>query len=104
FSSPRDQPKAEKPIAKRVRPAGSVLGDFRTPDGARNPSRCGQSAFRAEVLKSAGSPSVRQVFSDTCNEPETRGSTLTQRYRNPQGSLRAATRRSLPPTQLRRYR
>lgn len=39
FSSPRDQPKAEKPIAKRVRPAGSVLGDFRTPDGARNPSR-----------------------------------------------------------------
>jgi hypothetical protein len=36
---PQDRPEAQNPIADRVRPAGSFLGDFRTPAGARNSSR-----------------------------------------------------------------
>jgi hypothetical protein len=33
------QQKLQIPIGRRVRPAGSFLGDFRTPDGVRNSSR-----------------------------------------------------------------
>jgi hypothetical protein len=36
---PQDQSETEIPIAHRVRSAGSFLGDFRTPAGARNSSR-----------------------------------------------------------------
>lgn len=39
ISSLQDQPKNGKPIAHRVRLAGSCLGDFRTPTGARSPAR-----------------------------------------------------------------
>src|SRR4051794_26992013 len=34
-----DRSKAENPIAHHLRPAGSFLGDFHTPTGARNSSR-----------------------------------------------------------------
>jgi hypothetical protein len=39
------QPKTEIPIDYHQRPAGSFLGDFRTPRGARNSSRKRNGSF-----------------------------------------------------------
>lgn len=48
-SSRRDQRKVEKPIAHRVRPAGSGTVDFPTPRGVRNSKRKRSVCFRAGV-------------------------------------------------------
>jgi hypothetical protein len=44
---PQDQPEIEISIGHRPDPAGSFLGDFRTPAGARNPSRKRKGCFVA---------------------------------------------------------
>jgi hypothetical protein len=44
---PQDQPEIEISIGLRPDPAGSFLGDFRTPAGARNSSRKRNDGFRA---------------------------------------------------------
>ena len=49
---PQDQPKIEIPIDHRPDPAGSFLGDFRTPAGARNSSRKQHGGFGAEAVES----------------------------------------------------
>lgn len=49
YADVRDRPahpEAQIPIGSRLRPAGSCMRDFRTPDGTRNPS-----ALRTFVLQ-----------------------------------------------------
>jgi hypothetical protein len=58
---PQDQPKIEIPIGYRPDPAGSFLGDFRTPAGTRNPSRKQTFALRplcAYSVEKLGSPAA----------------------------------------------
>jgi hypothetical protein len=62
---PHHEAEDENPIALRLRPAGSVLGDFRTPAGARNSSRkrngsC-SSAIEAKLLRKPAEAGTAQV-------------------------------------------
>ncbi len=52
-------PEAQIPIGNRLRPAGSCMRDFRTPDGTRNPSAC-RSLSRPSPYPKSG-PSSEQA-------------------------------------------
>src|SRR3954453_22470165 len=54
---PQDQPEIEISMGRARTPAGSFLGDFRTPAGARNSSRLLTDRFRKKSAESC--PSFR---------------------------------------------
>ena len=80
-------PEAQIPIGNRLRPAGSCMRDFRTPDGTRNPSACQSS--RLTTWRS--SCCLRGGFSDRTSSIVSAGPHTVGRH---SGSPRTACVRS----------